>query len=635
MVSRKDLLKRKTVSLSEIAPNPDNPRVDYGDDSLGDSIQDLGLLDPIKLRPISEDEDFPHGTLFAVVDGDRRFNIAIEIYPVDHKLKVGKDIKIVDLTREEAYDANVALNMQRQNYNLYEECKIVKYYLDKGLSQRAIGKKCNRSLIWVQDRINFIEADSDIKEQILDGELNLSYYRVTSRSQPEVSAGGQSEDAGYKADATEEEANAYFDEHSDKVLMIAGGEITFATADRKLHFLAWLQQRNTEILSKKLDEEFAEVPTAFKPFRFYEMDQEALDYLLKIDAAGIEGHYKLQSKRLIGDNSFSVEIEWFDDEQEKHFDFYLQQRKEKAEPKANEEERKMFFTHEQIAAFRKEFPSIDDAMVRTQVLDDDYIVSWRNYAALAYAIEWLLKNKDKYPLSRKQLKKYTDLTDEEIQEQFEDTIEIQAEESLSLPAEKKSVNPREAMMFVTQQEYDSLLPSLRTLISEKELNKDGRINIYFYSWGDHTLVQRWLNPSQQWKDTRFNFSARTFASTNSNDILITDKMLKDHFPEIYQELKVFQNHAKKINQLSCRSLDELTKSALRLRSLMKDLIDDLLLNKSRRRIAGAKEQCQKICQQCLQPKWLEKSIEVCSACTMANNHKQPGNPVAPVKEEAS
>jgi len=68
---------------------------------------------------------------------------------------------------------------------------------------------------------------------------------------------------------------------------------------------------------------------------------------------------------------------------------------------------------------------------------------------------------------------------------------------------------------------------------------------------------------------------------------------------------------------------------------MKDLIDDLLLNKSRRRIAGAKEQCQKICQQCLQPKWLEKSIEVCSACTMANNHKQPGNPVAPVKEEAS
>jgi len=175
------------ILLSEIAANPDNPREKLFNKSLVESIKEIGLQDPITVRQVKLTKDPPK---YEIIDGDCRFDALGAIFPPNKKLVIGKDVIIKsNLSRDEAYDINVSLNLQRENYSLREECNIVQHYLEKDVSQVEIGKKCHRSRTWVQDRINFLKADNEIQVKILAGELNISYYREkqpASRSTPMV-----------------------------------------------------------------------------------------------------------------------------------------------------------------------------------------------------------------------------------------------------------------------------------------------------------------------------------------------------------------------------------------------------------------------------------------------------------------
>ncbi len=563
-MDRQKLLKRKMIKIKEIHLNSDNPREAFKlyDQSLKESIEEINMKDPIKVRPISDEDEVTDGISFIVVDGDRRFTILQEMYPEMHLLKVGQDILIEDLTREQAYDVNVALNMQRQNYDLREECNIVEHYNEQGLSQREIAKKCNRSQRWIQDRLKVLAADPEIQLKIFKGEMDLTSLRPQSESMDsleEVTDVGQPE-----------------------------GEPLSGPAKSDIKPPKFIV--NTPL--------FDDLQAAFPNIEFSNIRHSGA-----FIGFAIEDENELTNLAIAN---------WITKQQ-------------KVEDITDENDRTTIFTKDQYDAILEADPVWDDDIQGRQTIGDDVTIIWKSVESKMDAIQWLLDSRVEFPLTRDQLEQYTDLSSEEIQQIVEKDIQQEAEERIQEPEPKGSI--REAMMNVSQQEYASFIPSIRALISDEEPQKNGEILIFFRSWNDEALARRWLNPSITWPVPKLAFPATIMHSTDLQDILTSDKLLKEHFPHLYQELKGLQNFTKNLKQISVRTLENITKSQKRLDIFKEDLKKDLKTLKDQRRISGGKEQHQKICQSCLQPKWMEPNRDICGNCELAKR-KQKKNSAA-------
>ena len=72
-----------TLPISSIEPNPDQPRTNFDEEALDDlaeSIKQLGVIQPITVRKISDDK-------YQIISGERRFRAA-------QKAGVGTEIEV-------------------------------------------------------------------------------------------------------------------------------------------------------------------------------------------------------------------------------------------------------------------------------------------------------------------------------------------------------------------------------------------------------------------------------------------------------------------------------------------------------------------------------------------------------------
>ncbi len=104
-----------SIPLSDIIPNPDQPRIIGKDtiDDLVDSISKLGLIEPIVIRP--------HHGKYMIIAGERRFR-AVK--------KIGwKEIpvKILDVDSDLSYEIALAENEKRKSLNPWEVGRAIVY----------------------------------------------------------------------------------------------------------------------------------------------------------------------------------------------------------------------------------------------------------------------------------------------------------------------------------------------------------------------------------------------------------------------------------------------------------------------------------------------------------------------------
>ncbi len=124
----------KDVPLKQIHPNRLNPRLDFNVsrlNELADSIKQVGLLEPIILRPVGED--------YEVVVGERRYRASQQagLSSVPAIIREYSDDEVVQL--------NLIENVQREELSAVEKGKVCRYLLencrDKYPTQAAIAKK--------------------------------------------------------------------------------------------------------------------------------------------------------------------------------------------------------------------------------------------------------------------------------------------------------------------------------------------------------------------------------------------------------------------------------------------------------------------------------------------------------------
>ncbi|WNV05838.1 ParB/RepB/Spo0J family partition protein [Candidatus Methylospira mobilis] len=122
---------------------------------LAESIKAQGVLQPILLRPISNDR-------YELVAGERRYRASImaglENIPAT----------IREMTDEEAADAQLAENIHRKNLTLLEEAGKLQQDLDALGSVNALLKKINKSNAWLSKRLSLLRLPEQAKRLITE-----------------------------------------------------------------------------------------------------------------------------------------------------------------------------------------------------------------------------------------------------------------------------------------------------------------------------------------------------------------------------------------------------------------------------------------------------------------------------------
>jgi ParB family chromosome partitioning protein len=175
----------KEIELKKIRPSKFNPRIEINIARLNElaaSIREVGLLEPIIVRPVNDE--------YEVVVGERR-------YRASQQASLEKIPAIVrEYSDDEVVQLNLIENIQREELNAIEKGKVCKYLLEncpeKYPSQSAIAQKIgvssNTISLWLKtvkvipQEVQKYVAPSTISGQVPDGKIDYLTAMKVGRS---------------------------------------------------------------------------------------------------------------------------------------------------------------------------------------------------------------------------------------------------------------------------------------------------------------------------------------------------------------------------------------------------------------------------------------------------------------------
>ena len=167
-VKAKPMEKMTEIKLSEIIPNPTQPRTDFDEEALeelADSIRQLGLIQPITVKR--------EGEKYIIISGERRWRASAKaglesvpayIREVDdttlHAMALVENIQREDLNAIE-----ISLSMQR----LIEEC---------GLTQEALAERLGKKRSTVANYLRLLNLPDEIQFAIKGGLISMGHAKA-------------------------------------------------------------------------------------------------------------------------------------------------------------------------------------------------------------------------------------------------------------------------------------------------------------------------------------------------------------------------------------------------------------------------------------------------------------------------
>jgi len=142
----------RTIPIDLIHPNPEQPRVEFGDlTELTNSIREKGVLEPLLVKPNSD------GT-FMIIAGERRWRSS--------KLAGLTEVPCVELDLDENAVAEVALieNLQRKDLTIWEEADGLASLAERfGYTHEQIAQKISKSRTTVTELLSVAGLPNEIR----------------------------------------------------------------------------------------------------------------------------------------------------------------------------------------------------------------------------------------------------------------------------------------------------------------------------------------------------------------------------------------------------------------------------------------------------------------------------------------
>lgn len=160
------------VPVNSIRPNPHQPRRAFDEEALAalaSSVAELGILQPLLLRPIGADG----GRAYELIAGERRWRAAkragLSVVPA----------LVKDVTDVQSMEQAVVENLHRQDLNALEEAAAYQQLLeDFGLTHERLAGRVGKSRAAVTNTLRLLQLPPSIQKLVRDGQLSGSHARA-------------------------------------------------------------------------------------------------------------------------------------------------------------------------------------------------------------------------------------------------------------------------------------------------------------------------------------------------------------------------------------------------------------------------------------------------------------------------
>jgi len=162
-------MKPNKLNIANLRPGTYQPRRHFNDEAieqLAESIRAHGVLQPLLVRPIGEDE-------YEIIAGERRWRAsqAAKLHEVP--------VIIQELTDEEALEIALIENLQRQDLTALEEADGYKQLIDKfGHTQEKLAKQLGKSRSHIANMMRLLSLPVEVKAMLEEGKISAGHARA-------------------------------------------------------------------------------------------------------------------------------------------------------------------------------------------------------------------------------------------------------------------------------------------------------------------------------------------------------------------------------------------------------------------------------------------------------------------------
>ncbi len=174
----------KMLAIDLVKRGQHQPRQDFNQDALNtlaDSIQTQGIVQPILVRPVAD------GNSYEIVAGERRWRAA--------QIAGLHDVPVIikNVTDHEAMCLALIENIQRQDLNPLEEAGALERLINEfEMTHDAVAEAVGRSRPTVTNLLRLLELDSSVKKMLEGRKLDMGHARallpLTLAQQSEVAS---------------------------------------------------------------------------------------------------------------------------------------------------------------------------------------------------------------------------------------------------------------------------------------------------------------------------------------------------------------------------------------------------------------------------------------------------------------
>ena len=181
-ISQKNEKNVEVMRLSNIEPNPNQPRTNFDPErleALAKSIEKYGVISPVIVRK-NENNRF-----YTIIAGERRWRAA--------KLAGLKEIPVIVKEYDDKIMSEVALveNLQREDLNPLEEARAIDELMKKyDLTQEEISERVGKSRSAIANSLRLLSLSDEVKKLIEQQEISAGHARtlvgLTPQQQEEI-----------------------------------------------------------------------------------------------------------------------------------------------------------------------------------------------------------------------------------------------------------------------------------------------------------------------------------------------------------------------------------------------------------------------------------------------------------------
>ena len=157
------------IPVADINPNPHQPRVHFEEESLielASSIAQIGVLQPILVRPVAEDR-------YELIAGERRWRAAgrAGLATIPAIVRTGDDLGSVEKALIE--------NLHRQDLTPLEEAAAFQQLIeDFGLTHEQVADRIGKSRSAVSNTLRLLGLPPAVQHYLADGKLSAGHARA-------------------------------------------------------------------------------------------------------------------------------------------------------------------------------------------------------------------------------------------------------------------------------------------------------------------------------------------------------------------------------------------------------------------------------------------------------------------------